>query len=557
MANSYLDKLYKSFGDLFARSVNGVKPDASGNISLSLPDSYDLPKATDKTLGGVTVGSNISVSDGKISLSKSNVTSALGYTPPAQDTVYTLPNASENTVGGVKIGQNITVSAGTISLTKANVTTALGYVPSSTNATYSVFTGATSSSAGVAGLVPAPSAGKQKMYLRADGSWSEPTNTVYDNATQTVAGLMSASDKAKLDGVANGANKYIHPSYSAQPNKLYKVTVDSQGHISATSEVTKADIVALGIPAQDTAYTLPVATSSALGGVKVGDNITYVDGKISLSKTNVTSALGYTPPQAVTATSSAQGLMSAFDKAKLDGIQANANNYTHPSHTAKSNGFHKVTVESLGHVSGTTAVTKSDITALGIPAQDTTYSNATESVAGLMSASDKKKLDGIEAGSNKYTLPVATATVLGGVKTGANITNKSGEISVSFGDVVNALGWIPLKTVNSHEADANGNVDVSAGFFETDGIKTARIGYETNSKDKYVYVPDGGTWFCFGYITEHEDGTDGDYNISTGHVQAGLYAGGTRFPGISKGNGYWDVNNIICLRNADGEWGDE
>ena len=273
MANSYLDKLYKSFGDLFARSVNGVKPDASGNISLSLPDSYDLPKATDKTLGGVTIGSNISVSDGKISLSKANVTSALGYTPPAQDTVYTLPNASENTVGGVKIGQNITVSAGTISLTKANVTTALGYVPSSTNATYSVFTGATSSSAGVAGLVPAPSAGKQKMYLRADGSWSEPTNTVYDNATQTVAGLMSKDDKTKLDGIAVGANKYIHPSYSAQSNKLYKVTVDSQGHVSATSEVTKADIVALGIPAEDTKATL-----SSLGVTAIASELNVLDG---------------------------------------------------------------------------------------------------------------------------------------------------------------------------------------------------------------------------------------------------------------------------------------
>ena len=78
--------------------------------------------------------------------------------------------------------------------------------------------------------------------------------------------------------------------------------------------------------------------------------------------------------------------------------------YTHPSYTAKDNGFYKVTVDGTGHVSGTAAVAKADITALGIPAQDTTYSAATTSAAGLMSAADKKKLDGIADGANKITI---------------------------------------------------------------------------------------------------------------------------------------------------------
>lgn len=49
--------------------------------------------------------------------------------------------------------------------------------------------------------------------------------------------------------------------------------------------------------------------------------------------------------------------------------------YTHPSHTAKSSGLYKIVVDALGHVTGATAVTKSDITALGIPAQDTKYTH--------------------------------------------------------------------------------------------------------------------------------------------------------------------------------------
>lgn len=57
--------------------------------------------------------------------------------------------------------------------------------------------------------------------------------------------------------------------------------------------------------------------------------------------------------------------------------------YTHPSYTAKSNGLYKITVDSTGHVSGTTAVTKSDITALGIPSTNTTYSTGTSSTSGL------------------------------------------------------------------------------------------------------------------------------------------------------------------------------
>lgn len=45
------------------------------------------------------------------------------------ETFYTLPTASSSTLGGVKVGSNITNSSGTISLTKANVTSALGYTP--------------------------------------------------------------------------------------------------------------------------------------------------------------------------------------------------------------------------------------------------------------------------------------------------------------------------------------------------------------------------------------------------------------------------------------------
>lgn len=80
------------------------------------------------------------------------------------------------------------------------------------------------------------------------------------------------------------------------------------------------------------------------------------------------------------------------DKEKLAGL----NNYTHPSYTPQASGLYKVTVDATGHVSAVEAVTKEDITGLGIPAQDTTYAPATSEANGLMSKEDKAKLDGME-----------------------------------------------------------------------------------------------------------------------------------------------------------------
>ena len=74
---------------------------------------------------------------------------------------------------------------------------------------------------------------------------------------------------------------------------------------------------------------------------------------------------------------------------------------------------------------------------------DTTYGAATQSAAGLMSAADKKKLDNVAVGANAYSLPTATASVLGGVKTGSNITNSGGTISLTKANVTAALGYTP------------------------------------------------------------------------------------------------------------------
>ena len=150
------------------------------------------------------------------------------------------------------------------------------------------------------------------------------------------------------------------------------------------------------------------------------------------------------------ATQSTNGLMSAADKTKLDGVTAGANKYTHPSYTARASGLYKVTVDGTGHVSAVAAVAKSDITALGIPESDTTYSAATTSAEGLMSAADKTKLDGVTAGANKYTHPSYTARASGLYKVTVDSTGHvSAAAAVDKSDIT-ALGVPAQDTTYTH-----------------------------------------------------------------------------------------------------------
>ena len=76
--------------------------DASPAIS-----SYVLPKATTSTLGGVVIGSGITVNNGSISAIP-----------------YSLPSASTSTLGGIKLGSGLSISSGTVSTVPYNLPTA-------------------------------------------------------------------------------------------------------------------------------------------------------------------------------------------------------------------------------------------------------------------------------------------------------------------------------------------------------------------------------------------------------------------------------------------------
>jgi len=193
-------------------------------------------------------------------------------------------------------------------------------------------------------------------------------NNSYPVVTQSFNGVMLATDKAKLDNIASNANNYTHPTQSAIDvnatdngiNVIDRVQVNAAGHVTAVSTrdltlattttpgpMAAADKVKLdGIANNANNYSLPTATGSVLGGIKIGTRLSITDGVVSAdsqTEQNFTSVL----------------------KSKLDNIASNANNYSHPGGGANvaltlatNETINALTVNADGHV---TAASKQTI----------------------------------------------------------------------------------------------------------------------------------------------------------------------------------------------------
>lgn len=138
--------------------------------------------------------------------------------------------------------------------------------------------------------------------------------------------------------------------------------------------------------------------------------------------------------------------------------------------SAFESGMYKITTNSEGHVTDATAIAKADITGLGIPGSDTTYSEAVASSSGvggssgLMSATDKEKLDGIASGAQVNSVT--------GVKGNSESSYRTGNVNLTYTNLgTNSVSTGGTGKTNSDEARAYlgsiplGTCDTGASYY--------------------------------------------------------------------------------------------
>ena len=195
------------------------------------------------------------------------------------------------------------------------------------------------------------------------------SNHTHSVVTTSTAGLMSASDKSKLDGIANGANAYTLPTASS-----------TLGGVKTTSTVTSASgytacPIINGVPYYkdtNTTYNL-----GSFGITATSEELNYMDGVTSNVQTQLNTKASSSHTHNYAGSSSVGGAATSANK-----LNTNAGSANQPVYFA--NGVPVTCAYTIGK---------------SVPSDakftDTTYGTVTTSTNGLMSASDKSKLDGM------------------------------------------------------------------------------------------------------------------------------------------------------------------
>lgn len=216
-----------------------------------------------------------------------------------------------------------------------------------------------------------------KKDITALGIPDKDTNTTYKLSKDGNTIKMTGSDSTTYT-VVDSDTVYTHPKFTEYANGLYKIAVNDEGHVTNAKAVTKKDITALGIPGSIPIYN-----------VDVDEEYGHSEGMIIATIVVNQTAHPIGVPIIGENENADYGLMSASDKKKLDGISYNANSYVHPT---TSGNKHIPSGGSSGQILRWSA----DGTAVWGADSNTTYSDATQSTHGLMTAADKKKLDGMD-----------------------------------------------------------------------------------------------------------------------------------------------------------------
>ena len=393
------------------------------------------------------------------------------------------------------------------------------------------------------------------------------------SATTTNAGAMSAIDKGRLDDLYDEFGSIENPGNklnSLPKNLVTGVDATSRNASTVTINYKQSDLSAASNSYANPitkSQTIPAATQSAAGvmtatdkqnlDVNIPNRITNLDNRVTTevnrleeliesSSSEITNDLNVEiqarkdgDAQLQTNINNLQSTMNtelakkvgkvtvagsgnAVTTASISGDTltltkgATYNNYVHPAGSApsKASGFYKFSTDSTSHVASVTAVTKSDITALGVPAQDTntTYTFANGSAGNFTVTPSGGSAQTVSVGKPANA---GNADTVGGISPSAFV-KKAGDTMTGALTINQTSSVTPLTL---HGTDVSSYIQ-----FINSGTQTAQVGY-TNSLGAYLYNDKLTTHPCIslGRVDSLDEG-------------ATFYYGGTHYKLLHKGN---------------------
>lgn len=382
------------------------------------------------------------------------------------------------------------------------------------------------------------------------------------SATTTNAGAMSAIDKGRLDDLYNEFGSIQNPGdkLDSLPNNLVTgIDATSRNATSVTINYKQSDLSAASNSYANPitkSQTIPAATQSAAGvmtatdkqnlDVNIPNRITNLDNRVTTEVNRIEELIESSSNdiindlnveiqarkdgdnqlqtninnlQSTVNTELAKkvgkvtvaGSGNAVTTASISGDTltltkgATYNNYVHPAGSApsKSSGFYKFSTDSTSHVASVTAVTKADITALGIPAQNTntTYTFANGSAGNFTVTPSGGSAQTVSVGKPANA---GNADTVGGISPSAFV-KKAGDTMTGVLSINQTSSGQPLTL--------RGTNTVGLIQFVNNEVETAEVGY-TVSLGAYLYNDKLTTHPCIslGRVDSLADGASYYYN---------------------------------------------
>ena len=501
----------------------------------SIPPAYVLPTASATELGGVKVGGGLSVlEDGTLSATGGGVADAVEW---------------ENVIGKPTTlsGYGITdakISSGTITIGEQTITP-LTTIPSEyvtdTELNEKGYQTASQVNSAISALVDSAPETLDTLNELAAALGDDPNFAT--TITNQIAGKANISHTHKISDVTD-----------------LQTTLDEKASISHThtaSQVTDLATVATSgsyndlsdKPTIPSPYVLPTASATTLGGIKVGAGLTIISGVLSATGGGTADSVDWSnitsKPETFTPSTHTHPLSQITD---INDLTIQVNGGTAEGTTQYT--FNGSAAKTLNIQSGSNVSLSTSSGGLTISATNTTYENATQSSSGLMSASDKTKLDGIENGANNYVHPTtagnkhipaggSSGQILRWSASGTAVWGDDNNTTYSAGEGLTLVGTM----FNVKQASSSNRGGIRLGYIEN-GTKYP---VELNTGGQaYVNVP----W------------TDTTYSAGTGLSLSGTAfnlnqatsseIGGVKTVGIKN---YWNGGAVIVTPDGVSEVG--